>query len=168
MSQLSAIAINRLMTGARVPGFSMAVVSDGRTTRCITAGVRNARARIAVDRQTVFAAASLSKPLFAYAVLKLVDAGQLTLDTAFVAARPGLCARRSPRGQDHRAPHPQSHIRTPNWRSDEFPLKTYFPPGERFSYSGEGFVWLQHVVEAVTGADLETTLRRFGLSNRLA
>jgi CubicO group peptidase (beta-lactamase class C family) len=39
-------------------------------------------------------------------------------------------------------------------------IKTYFPPGERFSYSGKGFVWLQRVVEAVTGESLNTTLRR--------
>jgi CubicO group peptidase (beta-lactamase class C family) len=159
MSQLSAPAINRLMTGARVPGLSMAIVSDGRETRCVTAGVRNARARIAVDRQTVFAAASLSKPVFAYAVLKLVDAGQLALDTPLSQHVPDYVSG-DPRAATITMRHILSHTSgLPNWRSDEVPLKTYFPPGERFSYSGEGFVWLQHVVEAVTGADLETTLR---------
>lgn len=160
MSQFSAPAIDRLITGARVPGLSMAVVGDGWTTRCITAGVRNARARIAVDRQTVFAAASLSKPLFAYAVLKLVDAGQLTLDTALSQHVPGYVPG-DPRAATVTVRHILSHTSgLPNWRSDEFPLKTYFPPGQRFSYSGEGFVWLQRVVEAITGTGLETTLRR--------
>jgi CubicO group peptidase (beta-lactamase class C family) len=48
----------------------------------------------------------------------------------------------------------------PNWRSAEYPLKTYFPPGERFSYSGEGFVWLQRVVEAVTGESMNAAMNR--------
>ncbi|OCH97014.1 hypothetical protein A8135_05110 [Legionella jamestowniensis] len=35
-----------------------------------------------VNKDTVFGAASLSKPIFAYLVLKLVETGKLTLDMA--------------------------------------------------------------------------------------
>ena len=48
----------------------------------------------------------------------------------------------------------------PNWRSTTNPLKTYFKPGERFSYSGEGFVWLQQVVEAATGESFGAVMKR--------
>jgi CubicO group peptidase (beta-lactamase class C family) len=76
---MTASAVQQLLTDARVPGLSMAVIQDRQVlTVC---GVRNAIDRTAVDQQTIFGAASLSKPLFAYAVLQLVDAGKLALDT---------------------------------------------------------------------------------------
>ncbi|HYP51439.1 MAG TPA: serine hydrolase, partial [Pyrinomonadaceae bacterium] len=40
------------------------------------------------------------------------------------------------------------------------PLKTQVNPGERFSYSGDGFVYLQKVVEHLTGQPLEAVMRK--------
>jgi hypothetical protein len=71
--------VQQLLTDARVPGLSMAVIGDRQALTVV--GVRNAIDQTAVDQQTIFGAASLSKPLFAYAVLQLVDAGKLALHT---------------------------------------------------------------------------------------
>src|SRR6185312_8964138 len=48
----------------------------------------------------------------------------------------------------------------PNWRPNGQDLKIIFPPGERFSYSGEGFVFLQKVVEKVAGQPLDAVMKQ--------
>jgi CubicO group peptidase (beta-lactamase class C family) len=160
VSHFAASDVKQLISDARVPGLSMAIAGDGQAITCITAGVRNSRDKIAVDPQTIFAAASLSKPLFAYGVLRLVDAGKLALDAPLSQYVPDYVAD-DPRAATITIRHVLSHTSgLPNWRSAELPLKTYFVPGERFSYSGEGVVWLQRVVELVAGQNLDTALRR--------
>jgi CubicO group peptidase (beta-lactamase class C family) len=52
-------------------------------------GVLNAETKTPVTDSTVFEAASLSKPVFAYAVLKLVDAGKVDLDKPLNQYLPG-------------------------------------------------------------------------------
>jgi CubicO group peptidase (beta-lactamase class C family) len=46
----------------------------------------------------------------------------------------------------------------PNWRRGA--LATALPPGQQFSYSGEGFVYLARVVEHLTGEPFEAFVQR--------
>jgi CubicO group peptidase (beta-lactamase class C family) len=49
----------------------------------------------------------------------------------------------------------------PNWRPrGDKTLKMYFTPGDHFSYSGEGFVYLSKVVEQITGESQEALIKR--------
>jgi CubicO group peptidase (beta-lactamase class C family) len=73
--------LSALMSGARVPGLSMAIVRDGEIVSRTAAGVRNMSSGDPVGEHTIFDAASLSKPVFAYVVMQLVDGGALSLDT---------------------------------------------------------------------------------------
>jgi CubicO group peptidase (beta-lactamase class C family) len=113
--------VRRLIADARVPGLSMAVVRDDGTVEVTTAGVRNAHLGTALDAQTVFDAASLSKPVFAYAVLRLVDAGKLSLDTPLSRYAPDYVSKDA-RAAGVTIRHVLSHSSgLPNWRSAEYP-----------------------------------------------
>jgi CubicO group peptidase (beta-lactamase class C family) len=46
-----------------------------------------------------------------------------------------------------------------NWRSDKEPLKIHFTPGEKFSYSGEGYSYLQSVVTHLMGQPIEPFMK---------
>jgi CubicO group peptidase (beta-lactamase class C family) len=156
-------AVPRLMADADVPGLSIALVRGGRLVWHRGFGVRAAGGAEPVGDETVFEAASLTKPVFAYAVLKLVDAGKLDLDAPLTNYLPGnYDVGDDPRLRRITARHVLSHTTGfPNWRPRGEPtLKIHFEPGERFSYSGEGFVYLARVVERLTGEQTDDFLRR--------
>jgi CubicO group peptidase (beta-lactamase class C family) len=159
-SQSPAADLEQLLRDHRVPGISFAVIHDGKIVETNALGVRDTSTATPVDGNTIFEAASLSKPVFAYAVLQLVDAGQLSLDTPLSTYVPNY-VKDDPRAASVTVRNVLSQSSgLPNWRSNTTPLKTYFPPGERFSYSGEGFVWLQRVVEKITAQPLNEVVTR--------
>jgi CubicO group peptidase (beta-lactamase class C family) len=152
--------IARLMAEMAVPGLALAVIRDGQVVQVAAYGTRNATRWEPVGERTIFEAASLSKPVFAYAALQLVDAGRLSLDEPLSARLPDY-VRGDPRSDAITARRVLAHTTgLPNWRSDTHPLRTHFTPGERFSYSGEGFVYLQRAVERITGEPLDALADR--------
>lgn len=153
----------RQMQALGVPGIGIAVVEQGRLAWSRGFGLLQAGQDARVDDATLFEVASMSKPVFAYAVLLLVDRGVLALDSPVVAYhRPAYLAE-----------HPwidritvrdvlRHSTGLPNWRKDpdKEKLMPVVEPGTRIDYSGEAFVWLQLAVEAVTGESLDQTMRR--------
>jgi CubicO group peptidase (beta-lactamase class C family) len=148
----------RLLELASVPGLAMAVVDGGRVwTRGFGEAVEESRQ--SVSDQTEFEAASLGKPVFAYAVLRLVDARILDLDRPLFDYLPTPEAnnvrmkRVTPR-------HVLSHTTgLPNWRPQPGPLEPASDPGKTFTYSGEAYFYLQRVVETVTGKPFARVMR---------
>jgi len=145
-----------------VPGLSIALIKDGTVAWQHGFGVMDSRTKKPVTDETVFEAASLSKPVFAYAIMKLVDAGKFDLDKPLNQYLPGNYDV----GPDSRldlitARRVLSHTTGfPNWRGRDPDLKILFTPGEKFSYSGEGFVYLSKVIEHTTGEKFNDFMKR--------
>lgn len=149
-----------LMAEHHVPGLSMATVRGDESPICTAFGVRDVDSGRPVDAATVFEAASLSKPIAAFAVMTLVRDGALSLDQPLARYVPQYMEH-IPDAQAITARHVLSHTSgLPNWRSDAYPLRAYYPPGGRFSYSGEGFVYLQRAIERIYGDSFERIAER--------
>jgi CubicO group peptidase (beta-lactamase class C family) len=156
-----------LLQQADVPGLSIALIRKGKLVWSGAFGVSNADTKKPVDANTVFEAASLSKPVFAYAVLKLVDEGKLALDSPLN----GYLGNNYDVVNDDRinlitARRVLSHTSGfPNWRDNDRTktLLIHFKPGEKFSYSGEGMVYLSKVVSKITGLRFEEFMQQYAL-----
>lgn len=152
--------IPELMEEGRVPGVSMALIDGGKVIWRRGFGVKDAKSREEVDDDTVFEAASVSKSVFAYAVLKACENGLLGLDTPLTKYAPQPLLVGDPRLELITPRHLLSHTSgLQNWRSDADPLRIRFSPGEKFLYSGEGYHYLQSVVTHLAGQPIEPFMR---------
>lgn len=141
-----------------VPGLSLTLIRDGKIYWVKSFGVKDGK--VPVTKDTIFEAASLSKVVFAYAVLKLADQHKIDLDAPLEQYLGAPYIQGDPRINKITARMVLSH-RTgfPNWRPKEG-LTIHFEPGDHFSYSGEGFVLLAKAVERITGQDLNDFMRQ--------
>ncbi len=144
--------IPKLMDEAVVPGLSIALVREGKLLWRRGFGFKDSATKEPVDKDTVFEAASISKTVFAYAVMKLCAKGVIDLDTPLTHYTSERFLEDDPRLERITARHVLSHTSGfQDWRSKAEPLQIHFTPGEKFLYSGEGYYYLQSVVTRLTG-----------------
>jgi len=144
--------IPELMKETRVPGVSIAIVRGGKMYWRRGFGIKRAGSPDGVNHETVFQAGSVSKTVFAYAVMKLVERGVINLDTPLTQYSPVRILDGDARLDLITARHVLSHTSgLQNWRSEKDPLAIHFTPGERYLYSGEGYSYLQSVITHLTG-----------------
>lgn len=169
--------ITNAMTQAQVTGLGVSVFNKNEVYTT-TFGLKNAEAAKPLNNQTVFAAASLSKAVFAYLVGQLVIDGVVDLDKPLqdYLDFPLYELKKESKRQSFAALKTDERYKQltarmclnhttgfPNWRwmtreNDFMPegeIRFLINPGERYYYSGEGFQLLQFVIEAITQKSLE-------------
>jgi CubicO group peptidase (beta-lactamase class C family) len=153
--------VSELLAEHETPGAALGLVDSGGHT-IVTAGTRGAD-RGPVEQDTIFAAASLTKPVFALGVMTLVDDGALELDRPLLEYLPEPYLAGDDRASSITARMVLSHTTGfPNWREGSNDrvhptggvLRLRWSPGTRWGYSGEGFTYLQKVVEQLCAAPI--------------
>ena len=157
--------IPRMLEVTRVKGMAVAGQRDGKPFEL--AGGSASAGGPPITTHTHFPAASLSKPVFAWAVRDLVRQGKLDLNRPLEEyLKLGLDGNASKITAAHVLTHSTG---LPNWRfQPDLVLASDFEPGTRWQYSGEGFVLLQRVVEKMVNQPIAeymktTVLEPFGM-----
>lgn len=150
-----------LMEEANVPGISVALIQNHEVVWSGQYGVTSALDPKPVTDETVFEAASMSKPAFGFVVLRLVEEGLFDLDKPLVEYLGAPYIEDEPLHEKITGRMVLSH-RTgyPNWRRGN-PLVPAFVPGTGYSYSGEGFLFLQRTIEHLTERSVEDLMREY-------
>ena len=147
-----------------VPGAAVVMIEGGETL-VRGYGLRRAGRPEPIGPDTVFEAASLGKPLFAYAMMQRVEAGALDLDRPLAEDLERLPTEDEARFRRITARQVLAHTTgLPNWRPNRFsddpgPLRVLRKPGEAFGYSGEGYMALQQVSERQAGESMERSIQ---------
>ena len=162
--------IAELLARSRTPGLSIAIVRRNRVVFTKGFGLANISTNRPVTPDTIFQAASLTKPVFAYAALKLCESGRMGLDTPLIDYIPHARISRDSRAHRITPRTVLAHMSgLPNWTSGKRPMQMDFDPGAHFGYSGEAYNVLQEAVEAQSGKPLnallvETIAKPYGLA----
>lgn len=126
-----------------------------------TFGLRNSKTKKAITTSTIFEAASLSKPVFSSLVFRLVENEILNLDKPLTQYLP-FDAVSDPRLKEVTARHVLNHTTgLPNWINKTDNVKLKFTPGSKFNYSGEGYLYLQRVLEHITQQSIDDLMTKY-------
>ena len=159
--------VGKIMTRTHAKGMGVAVIDRGKVGYIRAYGVRNAKGD-PLTTDTVMYGASLTKTVFAYTVMQLVDQRKLTLDAPLKTYldKPLPTYGPDPVFPDKYGPY-KDLANDSRWEKitprmclthstgfanfwfiePDQKLRIHFEPGTRYTYSGEGLILLQFVIE---------------------
>lgn len=152
--------ILKMMHDLSVPGVQISHIKGGKT-QTYNLGEMLYGSTDKVTDVTLFQAASMSKVVFAYAVLRLYDQGLIELDRPLNEYYTDKKLKDDPNVDLITARMCLNHTTgLPNWGTYGEPLRTRFKPGTAYRYSGEGIQYLQRTIEHITGKTLEEIMQQ--------
>ena len=153
----------------KIPGLAAALIEHGQLRAIEVFGIRDLKSNAPITANTIFEAGSLGEPLYAYAVLRLSADGRFNpgaplpsyLPLPYVrdldptSSSPATESLSDPRFNQVTAIRVMNHTSgMPDWARNQH-LHLQLPPGQKWSYSNEGYIYLQRVVEHVTGESFD-------------
>jgi CubicO group peptidase (beta-lactamase class C family) len=173
MPELDAI-FRRYMEDSHVPGLVYGIVRDGRLVVVRTMGVQDPESKRPVTPDTLFRIASMSKAFTALAILRLRDAGRLSLDAPAETYVPELRGWKYPTADSPKIrvrdllSHAAGFVTDDPWGDRQTPmpeaaftrlLRRGVPfqraPQTAYEYSNLGFAILGRIVTNVSGRPFE-------------
>lgn len=182
----AAVADAMSRTGAR--GLAVAVIEDGQVAYVRAYGQRN-RGGDPLTPTTVMYGGSLTKTVFAYGVMQMVDEGLVDLDRPVSESLPNLPMlydesisdlyadwrglSDDDRWRELTPRHALTHstgFANFHWLEPDGRLRIHFDPGTRYGYSGDGLMLLQFLLERGLGIGVapwldERVFGRLGMTN---
>jgi CubicO group peptidase (beta-lactamase class C family) len=176
------VVARQALADSTAPGLAVALVHHGRLAWAKGYGLADRATGQPVTVRTRFQAASLSKPVTAWGVLRLVEQGRIGLDEPVVGHlrrwRPppspfdtkAITVRRllshtaglsvhGFHGQSPEGPLPTIEASLSGAAGGSFPVELLEAPGRRWLYSGGGYSVLQLLVEELTGRPFAAFMR---------
>jgi CubicO group peptidase (beta-lactamase class C family) len=148
--------IEALLKKLTIPSMSIGYITNGKLQQIRTFGEQ--KPNIPIASNSIYKVASLTKPITALVVLKLIEANQWKLDEPIW----NYYIDPSVKGNPYLDKLTTRHILSqqsgfPNWRylSADQKLTFEFEPGTKFQYSGEGFEYLRKALEIKFKKSLE-------------
>ena len=162
-----------------IVGGAFLMVHEDKVIDHQTFGSAHLANKIAVDKDTIFHWASITKTLTGIAIMQLRDRGRLKLDDPITKYVPELRAVHNPFGSMDEITIGQLMSHTAGFRGGTWPFggdkdwhpaeptkwsqivammpytEILFKPGSKYSYSNPGVVYLGQVIERLSGEDFE-------------
>jgi CubicO group peptidase (beta-lactamase class C family) len=152
------------LESSAVPCLTVALLENGKTQDVLCFGTTKPNGSAPITEKAIFKAASLSKQALLYAALKTIEANKLEIDR--------------PVGEYVDKPYPANdddieritarHVLThttgwPNWPPEGESITRAHPLGERWTYSGQAFLYLQEALVSIWNEPASVYLKRLVL-----